>query len=606
MTSNATILAWLKGFKIPFISIPLQRKNVHEIALSAKDKDTISVLIMELKSKGAIDECEPVHGQFLSKIFTLPKADGSFRLILNVKELNEYINTTHFKMENYKTVINLMENGCYMSKIDLKDAYYTMPIAVAHRKFLRFKFDKKLYEFNCLPFGLNVAPLIFTKLLKPAVTFLREQGVILVIYLDDILIIGKNHAECERHYLLTSKTLKFLGFILHDKKCQPVPNQKCIYLGFLFDSQRMVLELPENRKAHMKKLIEDFNRKKQCKIRDFAQFIGSIIACCPAIDYSLLYAKELERTKLKILNEANGNYDAMMSLKDIDIQAEFWTSKIMNGHRLIRYEQYDLVIYSDASLSGWGVCCEENRSHGFWTKEEQMYSINYLELKAAFFGLKCFAEKTKNSNILLRIDNSTAIAYINRMGGTRYEYLNKITRDIWQWCEAHNNFVFASYIKSKENVEADEESRREEAEDEYELSNEAYEKIVKSFGHPQIDLFASRSNKKCDRFVSWKRDPESDAIDAFTLSWQDDYFYAFPPFGIILKVLRKIKRDKATGIVVIPDWRGQSWFPIFQKLLISEPLIFSPCKTLLTSSNRKPHPLSESLTLVAGILSGRP
>ncbi|KAL7307752.1 hypothetical protein TKK_0000424 [Trichogramma kaykai] len=79
-------------------------------------------------------------------------------------------------------------------------------------------------------------------------------------------------------------------------------------------------------------------------------------------------------------------------------------------------------------------------------------------------------------------------AYINRMGGTRYEYLNKITRDKWQWCEAHNNIVFASFIKSKENVEADEESRREEAEDEYELSNEAYENIVKSFGHPQIDL----------------------------------------------------------------------------------------------------------------------
>jgi len=45
------------------------------------------------------------------------------------------------------------------------------------------------------------------------------------------------------------------------------------------------------------------------------------------------------------------------------------------------------------------------------------FIINYLELLSAFFALKCFAENLRDCDVLLRIDNTTAIAYINKMGG---------------------------------------------------------------------------------------------------------------------------------------------------------------------------------------------
>ena len=112
--------------------------------------------------------------------------------------------------------------------------------------------------------------------------------------------------------------------------------------------------------------------------------------------------------------------------------------------------------------------CQGEKCHGFWTKTERKDHINILEFKAAFFALKCFATKSKSTNILLRIDNTTAIAYINRMGGIQFEKLNKITREIWQWCENLRIWIFASYISSKENFEADFESRHLEPETEYE------------------------------------------------------------------------------------------------------------------------------------------
>ena len=189
--------------------------------------------------------------------------------------------------------------------------------------------------------------------------------------------------------------------------------------------------------------------------------------------------------------------------------------------------------------------------------------------------------------------------------GIRFENLNSMSKQIWQWCETRNIWIFASYISSKENFEADCESRRLEPETEYELSNLAFSKIIESFGKPDIDLFASRTNHKCAKYVSWKQDPGSEAIDAFTLNWRSFYFYSFPPFSIILKVLRKIKKDDAEGIVVVPVWPAQPWYPLFQSMLVSKSIKFNSNKELLISCNREPHPLWKNLSLEAGRLSGK-
>lgn len=136
-------------------------------------------------------------------------------------------------------------------------------------------------------------------------------------------------------------------------------------------------------------------------------------------------------------------------------------------------------------------------------------------------------------------------------------------------CEEKNIIVFASYISSSANFEADRESRGLLINSEYELNNTSYNQIVQKFGSPAIDLFATRINKKCNKFVSWFPNPKSWAVDAFTLKWTNIFFYGFPPFSTITKVLDKIVQEKALGIVVVPCWPTQPWYPLFHRPLLS-------------------------------------
>jgi len=317
--------------------------------------------------------------------------------------------------------------------------------------------------------------------------------------------------------------------------------------------------------------------------------------------------KELERQKFLALiindNDYEGNIYITKKMKE---DLEWWQHKATIGKNPIRLNQFKAELSSDASLTGWGAHCQGISAHGFWSSEERKFSINYLELLAAFFTLKCFVTHYSNCEILLRMDNTSAIAYINRAGGVQFPHLSELSRKIWKWCEDRNLWVFASYIPSKENIEADYASRIVNIDTEWELNDIVFREIAKQFGPFSIDLFASRLNKKCKRFCSRFPNPEVTAVNAFTISWKNENFYAFPPFAIIPKMLRKIISDKAKGVVVVPNWPTQHWYPLFMSLLAAPFLIYNSDENLLLSPCRKKrHPLASKLSLIVGKLSGQ-
>jgi len=95
-----------------------------------------------------------------------------------------------------------------------------------------------------------------------------------------------------------------------------------------------------------------------------------------------------------------------------------------------------IVIESDASMLGWGAVCGGVKTSGVWTSEEVQYHINVLELKAVFLAVQCFLKGKTAVNVLLRLDNQTAIVYLNHMGGPSLTPLCCFAIQMWEWCLA--------------------------------------------------------------------------------------------------------------------------------------------------------------------------
>jgi len=320
----------------------------------------------------------------------------------------------------------------------------------------------------------------------------------------------------------------------------------------------------------------------------------------------------LEWEKTRALFRSDQDFDCVMKLSDIALNdVRWWKDSVMKSFQKIYTDQYDLVIFTDASLTGWGATCNGRNTRGFWTVEEKntcvmseliASDINVLELLAIKHALSSLVID-QNISILIRSDNTTAIAYVNNFGGCKSPSCHSVAKDIWEWCQPRNNWLHASYISSSNNYLADELSRKELDNSDFKLNVSIFRELVNKYGTPYIDLFASTNTTQLNNFYSWYPCPKSSGVDAFTFKWKKS-FYAFPPFNLVGRVLRKIITDKTSGIVVVPFWETQPWFPLVKALSKGQFTIIKPKKfNLVCPYNSRRHPLWRKLSLVAARVS---
>lgn len=153
-----------------------------------------------------------------------------------------------------------MRPGCYMTSIDLKDAYYSIPIAPEHHKYLKFIWKDQLYAFNSLPMGLSSSPRIFTKILKPFFSALRSQfGHTCLGYIDDLFYLEDSYLECEEATLHAVQLFISLGFKIHPEKSVIIPTQVLEFLGFTLNSILMTVTLTGKKAENILQLCQKFS-----------------------------------------------------------------------------------------------------------------------------------------------------------------------------------------------------------------------------------------------------------------------------------------------------------------------------------------------------------
>ncbi len=207
---------------------PPRFDGVHLTVVNSASK--ASVLQQELSSllqKGAIEEVpqSDVERGFFSCYFLVPKRDGGLRPILDLRRLNFSLYKGKFKMLTIKTIMSQVQEGDWFVTIDLKDAYFHIQVVQRHRRFLRFAFGGKAYQYKVLPFGLALAPRTFTKCMDAALTPLRLQGIRVLNYLDDWLILAHSRELVSRHRDIVLGHIHSLGLRMNAKKSVLLPSQ---------------------------------------------------------------------------------------------------------------------------------------------------------------------------------------------------------------------------------------------------------------------------------------------------------------------------------------------------------------------------------------------
>ena len=609
ITSDQTILQIVKGEKIEFIADPPTQSVCAGNSIAKEHQSKIHQEIESLLHKKVLVECQHEEGEFLSPIFSVPKKDDKVRLILNLKNLNEYVKYSHFKMDTIHTALDLITQNCWMASLDLKDAYYSVGIHPDCQKYLKFAYKSKLYKYTAYPNGLSSCPRNFTKLMKPVLCVLRTKGHIIIIFIDDLLLIATSFQKCCETVIETIQLLAKLGFVVHLTKSVFIPQQIATFLGFVINSTTMKITLTTDKIVKITNHISKLLDSSSPTIREVAQVIGYIISSLPAVQYGQCHYRAIEHDKITALKNSKGNFDSHICLSNSATQElHWWLLNLPNSFNFVVKPVVDVTMNSDASLSGWGGVMGEVSTGGHWTPDEANHHINYLEILAAYFVLKSFHQDIVNKHVKIMIDNTTAVAIINNMGTCHSDPCNSVACEIWKFCERNGIWLTAAYIPGKQNITADLESRIKNIDTEWMLNPQCLAQALCSIPFSTlIDLFASRINKQFEVYVSYRPDPYAKHIDAFTISWSNEQFYCFPPFSCILKAIRKIIQDKARGILVVPYWPTQTWYPVLLQILEQPPTILQPSAKLLQMPSQPDlcHPLHNKLRLAICLVSGK-
>ena len=133
------------GLQLNFTDCPPQGSEPFEYPRGQNEHYTINEEVNKLLAKEVIKPCGRETGEYFSSLFTRDKKDGTYRTILNLKSLNQDCDTAHFKMESLKQALYMVRRGHFLASIDIKDAFYSVPINEDHKKYLKFAWNGKLF-----------------------------------------------------------------------------------------------------------------------------------------------------------------------------------------------------------------------------------------------------------------------------------------------------------------------------------------------------------------------------------------------------------------------------------------------------------------------------
>ncbi len=490
-----------------------------------------------------------------------PKGDGGLRSILDLRRLNLSLYKGKFKMLTMRTIMSQVQEGDWFVTIDLKDAYFPIQVVHRHSRFLRFAFGGKAYQYKVLPFGLALAQRTFTKCMDAALAPLRLQGIRVLKYLDDWLILAHSRELVSRHRDIVLSHIHSLGLRMNAKKSVLLPSQRTVFLGVRLDSVQMQARLAPARIPVLTACLARFKLGHHVSVGTCRRLLGLMAAASPVLPLGLLHMRPflwwMKEPRLhptvpatRLIRVSRSCCRHLLMWRDpVFLQSGVRMGAIHRRH----------MITMDASMTGWGAVFEGRPASGEWKEEFLFWHINCLELRAVFLALKYFLPVLGGYHIIVRTENMAVVSHINRQGGSRSRTLDRLARHLLLWSQDKFLSLRVVHVPGVLNLAADFLSRQKLKPGEWMLNRQTVSQIWDLFGKAEVDLFASQESSQCPLWLSLSF-PTTLGIDAFAHPWPNVSLYAFPPIKLIPAVLCRVKVSGARLLLIAPFWPSQTWF----------------------------------------------
>ena len=360
----------------------------------------------------------------------------------------------------------MFEKGDFLFTYDLRSAYHHIQVFDAHKSYLGFSWlfenenKMRFFVFNVLPFGISTAGYIFTKVVRCIIKFLRDQGLKVIMYLDDGIGGSKEIGNAHLCSITVQKVLKSAGFLIAEEKCNWVPSLSVTWLGLVWNMEKGVVYVTEKR---VNKLLDTLqvitNKIGQGEIKVTARFLASIIGQIISMQGAIGPVVRLRTRSMYVCLLTRASWNAPIVLNSEAVtEVVFWkeNTAILNGRELNIVQQYSNIVYTDASGTGYGgyvVNVTDHEIMGSWTLNESNKSSTWRELEAVYRVLKSLVGQLEGQKVKWYTDNQNIVHIITK--GSRKVDLQIISIRIGNGCSEHGITLLPQWIPRQENFKAE-------------------------------------------------------------------------------------------------------------------------------------------------------
>lgn len=340
----------------------------------------------------------------ISPLFAIPKSNGGWRVIHDLTTLNKRCQDKPFTMESIATVRKLWSNKKWGCTLDLKDAFRHLQVAPQHQNLFGFQIptvtgETKYYKHTALPFGWKQSPFYWNMMAQAMAFRLRSNGLTVVVYVDDVLVMANTQEEAQAAIELTVTLIEQMGITINKSKSVLKPAQVIKYLGYVINLKNKTVTITlEKRLAIRHMAARELKALYTTKLR-MSKLIGVLQGAREALPWINPMTSTIYRWFFTIRQQSWT--EPVNSWGSCSRELRYWAS-LKSWQTTTKHQEDEsmehIVAVSDASTTGWGLRVTSVdtgkviiHAEDTWKEQDYRQHSTAKELRAMLLGAQQLA-----------------------------------------------------------------------------------------------------------------------------------------------------------------------------------------------------------------------